>query len=130
MKFNKLYFNLVEDIFKPATPEEIEARKKQYTEIAVKEWVEEFLKRSDIKKNSDGSYDVEGDVKLYDLKLTKIPIKFNKVNGTFDCSDNKLTSLEGAPKVVGGSFWCDNNTKQFTEEEVRAVCEVKGKIYV
>ncbi len=31
---------------------------------------------------------------LYDKGLTKLPLKFNKVNGYFDCSYNKLTSLE------------------------------------
>jgi len=32
-----------------------------------------------------------------------------KVQGNFDCSNNKLTSLEGAPKTVDGSFNCNNN---------------------
>ena len=43
---------------KPSTPEEGELRKKQYASIRIKEWAVEFLKRTDIKKNSDGSYDV------------------------------------------------------------------------
>ena len=48
----------------------------------------------------------------------------------FLCSDNKLTSLVGAPTSVGGSFNCSNNVVKFTEEQVRAVCDVKGKINV
>ena len=52
------------------------------------------------------------------------------VGRDFFCSNNNLTSLEGAPTYVGGSFSCGNNSVQFTEEQVRAVCNVKGKIFV
>ena len=61
------------------------------------------------KQNSDGSYDVNGNVDLTEKNLTKLPFKFNKVSGWFYCSYNKLTTLEGAPKEVGGGFYCDNN---------------------
>ena len=60
--------------------------------------------------NPDGSIDVEGSVNLYGKGLTKIPLKFNKVSGYFNCSYNKLTSLKGSPKEVGSFFTCyDNN---------------------
>ena len=52
------------------------------------------------------------------------------VDGTFDCSRNKLTSLAGAPKTVGGFFDCTDNPVKFTREQVRAVCDVKGDVYV
>ena len=52
------------------------------------------------------------------------------VNGVFGCSSNKLISLEGAPKFVGENFMCRFNSVKFTEEQVRAVCEVKGHIFV
>ena len=29
--------------------------------------------------------------------------------GYIDCSNNNLTSLEGAPSTVGGGFYCQNN---------------------
>ena len=48
----------------------------------------------------------------------------------FDCSFNNLKSLTGAPKTVGGDFSCGFNDIKFTEEQVRAVCDVKGKIFV
>ena len=49
----------------------------------------------------------------------------------FYCSrNNKLDSLVGAPTSVGGDFYCRNNAVKFTEEQVRAVCDVKGTIYV
>jgi hypothetical protein len=51
------------------------------------------------------------------------------VDRGFFCSNNLLTSLKGAPQTVGYDFVCSDNPKQFTEEEVRAVCDVKGEIY-
>lgn len=44
-----------------------------------------------------------------DSKLKKIPIKFNKVEGIFDCSFNLLTSLDGCPKIVGYEVILNNN---------------------
>ncbi len=32
-----------------------------------------------------------------------------RVNGSFYCHNNQLTSLEGSPKEVGGYFYCANN---------------------
>ncbi len=59
--------------------------------------------------NPDGTVDVDSDVLLSEKKLTRLPIKFGKVSGYFDCSYNLLTTLEGCPKEVGGSFWCNFN---------------------
>ena len=58
--------------------------------------------------NSDGSIDVNS-VFLYDRGLHELPLKFNKVSGYFNCANNQLESLEGAPKWVGGNFNCANN---------------------
>jgi len=63
-------------------------------------------------------------------KLESLTGAPKKVDGHFNCSDNKLESLTGAPDKVGGNFYCHGNTKQFTEAEVRAVCDVKGKVNV
>lgn len=52
------------------------------------------------------------------------------VNGEFNCSYNKLTSLEGIPKTVGGDLYITNNPVKFTKEQIRAVCNVKGKVVV
>jgi len=52
---------------------------------------------------------VKGDVDLDDLGLTKLPINFTEVGDNFYCSLNKLTSLEGSPRIVGGNFYCYNN---------------------
>jgi hypothetical protein len=83
--------------------------------------------------------------------LNSIPIKFGVVDGSFNisrnnlktlenapievkghfiCELNDLTSLEGAPKKIGGDFvgLSQKNGHKFTEEEVRAVCDVKGNV--
>jgi len=54
----------------------------------------------------------------------------SSVGRDFYCSENRLTSLDGAPKTISGDFYCYNNPVQFTEQQVRAVCDVKGKILV
>jgi hypothetical protein len=59
--------------------------------------------------NPDGSIDVSSNVSLAYNNLTKLPLKFNKVIGFFDCSYNNLTNLEGCPNYVGMHFDCANN---------------------
>ena len=59
--------------------------------------------------NPDGSIDVVGDVNLSFNDLTELPLVFNKVTGSFDCVDNRLTSLKGSPRWIGGYFSCENN---------------------
>lgn len=59
--------------------------------------------------NPDGSIDVDGNVYLNTMNLTEIPLKFNKVSGSFDVSNNKLTSLEGSPDIVDGTYYCSSN---------------------
>lgn len=90
--------------------------------------IEDFVE-STYTKNSDGSYDVIGDVDLGHQNLTKLPFKFNKVSGDFYCNYNKLTTLKGAPTEVGGGFYCTGNKKQFTEDDVRKVSNVRSNIY-
>ena len=62
--------------------------------------------------------------------LTSLEFAPKTVGGFFDCSHNELTSLEFAPKTVGGFFDCRYNPVKFTEKQVRAVCDVKGDVYV
>ena len=59
--------------------------------------------------NPDGSIDADGNVWLYNKGLTELPLTFNRVTGWFDCSRNKLTSLKGCPRWIGGNFNCYNN---------------------
>jgi hypothetical protein len=62
--------------------------------------------------------------------LTSLEFAPTSVGRHFDCSYNDLTSLEFAPKTVGGFFDCRYNPVKFTEKQVRAVCNVKGDVYV
>ena len=73
---------------------------------------------------------VDGYFDCVSNQLTSLEGAPEKVGGNFYCSYNSLTSLEGAPEKVGGDFYCSNNAVKFTEEQVRAVCDVKGRIYV
>ena len=76
------------------------------------ESIHDICKRYNIKNytiNDDGSIDVNGRVNLYNKGLTELPLRFNKVTGSFDCSNNKLTSLKGCPRWVGGYFGCGYN---------------------
>ena len=63
-------------------------------------------------------------------KITSLKGSPKKIGGSFHGSCNQLTSLKGAPKEVGGDFNCSNNKVQFTEDDVRKVCNVKDRIRV
>jgi len=54
--------------------------------------------------NDDLSIDVDGAVDLYNKKLEYLPLKFNYVDGNFNCARNKLKTLEGSPKTISGYF--------------------------
>jgi hypothetical protein len=41
--------------------------------------------------NPDGTIDVDGNVYINDKVLDKIPLKFGKVSGNFNCFNNNLT---------------------------------------
>ena len=90
--------------------------------------IKEICKKYVIKDyiiNPDGSIDANK-VNLYLSGLTKLPLKFNKVNGYFYCSNNELTSLEGSPVEVNGYFDCCNN--EFTSFEF-APKIIRGDFY-
>ena len=81
-------------------------------EISDKANIEQILNKLGVKNytiNSDMSVDVNGDVNVSYMKLTKIPVNFGYVGGNFWCNNNNLTSLEGAPREVGGNFECSQN---------------------
>jgi hypothetical protein len=60
--------------------------------------------------NEDGSIDVDGNVILYDNRLTELPLKFRMVSGYFACDHNQLTNLLGSPISVGRDFYCHDNS--------------------
>lgn len=76
-----------------------------------KDDIEKLLKQwtsAEYKFNSDGSVDVFGDVNILNFKGKILPFKFKRIYGNFDCSNNKLTSLENSPEQVA-NFYCDYN---------------------
>lgn len=69
----------------------------------------EWLDKHQHTRHEDGSVSIEGDVDIKGRGLEKLPFRFNRISGHFDCSDNLLTTLEGAPEAVGGNFDCSDN---------------------
>jgi hypothetical protein len=60
--------------------------------------------------NSEGLVDVHGSFYCYRQRLEDfLGIRFGKVSGIFDCSNNQLRTLEGSPREVDGSFYCYRN---------------------
>lgn len=66
------------------------------------------------------------------IKLNFIPewLKNITINGNFNCSYNKLTSLEGCPSTINGYFDCSDNKTKFTRDDVKKLSKVKGQIIV
>ena len=74
--------------------------------------IDKICKRYGIKNytiNDDGTIDVNENVTFFNRGLTELPLVFNKVNGDFICSRNKLSTLKGCPRWVGGYFTCSGN---------------------
>ena len=69
----------------------------------------DHIDQNNYKKYIGKTVKVNRFVDLDDLGLTKLPINFTEVGGSFWCVNNKLTSLEGAPRKVGGNFYCSDN---------------------
>lgn len=67
------------------------------------------LKINDYSINPDGSIDVNGDIELRHLHLHELPLRFNYVNGNFDCASNWLKTLEDCPRHITGYFDCSRN---------------------
>ncbi len=59
--------------------------------------------------NPDGSIDVNEDVDISYMNLTELPIKFNNVNGFFNCSYNQLKNLNNIPNKINSWFDCSYN---------------------
>ena len=77
----------------------------------LEERFEEFVAKKENQSeyyiSTDGLVCCDGDVLIYneDLVDGHLPFYFGKVDGYFDCCGcNSLTSLEGAPKKIGGEF--------------------------
>lgn len=82
---------------------------------------------------------IQGDVELANKELTELPdLSKVVVEGNFDCSDNQLTSLAGAPKGVRFFNYSNNpltgltanKSKESTEGKGNPIREVEKKGYL
>ena len=66
---------------------------------------------------------IEGSVNISRCFLTKLPDILGgiEITGSFDCSNNQLTSLVGAPSTVSGDFDCGDNQLTSLEGAPRTV---------
>jgi hypothetical protein len=139
VKSIRIQLSQAENIFKPASPDEVVERKDQYKGKRIEELKNEGTLRP------DGKYDFFGLVDLSDEDLTELPQNFfgnidgsfyldgnnlnsfvgcpERVRGDFIVDGNNVKSLKGCPKEVGGDFFSD-----FSVAEVEAVCKVGGEI--
>jgi hypothetical protein len=87
------------ELFENRSIEEIERLLKKY-----------FVIESSYSINADGLVDVVGYCKLKWIpKTQELPVKFNKVDGSFLCTRKQLKTLKGCPAEVTGYFDCSNN---------------------
>ena len=74
------------------------------------EWLDEYVEGRWKLNRQTGLINVVGDFDCNGQGLTDLKgVRFGKVSGSFNCYNNQLTSLEGAPQSVGRSFNCNNN---------------------
>ena len=96
-------------VIKPVTKDRLSKMKE---EPSVDETTRQFIEENNLVWNPvTMSYDCDGDVDVSEDIVTdgKLKIRFGKVEGYFDCSNNELTTLKGAPQEVGGDFDCSSN---------------------
>lgn len=78
----------------------------------------------------NGPLFVGADYDCYNNKLTNLKGVIEKVDGNFACMENYLETLDDGPYSVKKNYYCADNEKDFTEEYVRTVCHVSGKVFV
>ena len=92
-----------------------------------------YIHTGELVVNEDGSYSVLGSDSVVTLNkhtgiksFEDLPFKLDTIEGTFKCIDRELVSLKGGPKIVMGDYSVKGH---FTEEDVRAVCDVRNNVY-
>ena len=75
-----------------------------------RDWLDKCSKGSWKLNPKTGLVDVRGGFECDRQGLDSFNgVRFGTVSGHFNCSDNRLTSLEGAPQSVGVDFYCHDN---------------------
>lgn len=76
-----------------------------------------------------GPKKVSGDFNCTNNNLKNLKGSPEIIGGKFICNNNELISLEGCPKEVGGNFICIGQMhSNFTEQDIRKICKVSGKV--
>ena len=74
------------------------------------QWLDECAKGTWTLNPQTGLVDMKGSFNCSSQRLSDFKgVRFGMVGGNFDCENNALTSLEGAPLKFGGIFYCGNN---------------------
>ncbi len=69
-----------------------------------------------------------GDMDLHGCNMQNLPnMESVSIIGNFNCSDNKLTNYNGAPRHVSGNFYAYNNTPNLLHQ--RPGTKIDGKFY-
>ena len=92
-----------------------EAFSDHFEPMSEEEIIQDLVDRFNLYQDSNGLWNCDGSVKLNSTGFARLPLRFGVVKGDFNCVDNKLTTLEGAPQSVGGVFRCDGNTVSVEE---------------
>jgi hypothetical protein len=89
------------------------------THSEVSDWLDD-KKIKDYTIHDDLSVSVKGDVIISNQNLILLPIQFNDIQGSFACQNNQLISLHGMPKKVDLIFNCSKN--RLTSLEFAPIC--------
>ena len=74
------------------------------------EWLNQCAKETWDLNPATGLVDIDGNFRCVEQNLTDFKgVRFGTIRRNFSCGYNQLTSLEGAPKEVGGHFVCSRN---------------------
>ena len=95
------------------------------------EWLDQCTKGTWQLNPQTGEVDVEGDFSCNMQGLSDFNgVRFGRVGGVFRCTNNQLTTLEGAPREVGGDFICYHNP--VANETLKNIFRLmkKGKSYL
>lgn len=52
---------------------------------------------------------VDGNCAFTNESLDKIPAIIKEVSGNFHCNETSISSLEGSPQIINGSYYCRHN---------------------
>lgn len=69
--------------------------------------IEKWLEDNEVSRyiiNDDLSVDIDGSFALTNSDITELPVQFNSIKSSLYLNNNKLTTLKGCPKYLGGHF--------------------------